>query len=406
MDMITAIIGLIGAFYFAGAEAAYTTFNKIRLDIWQRQNKTFIKPALYFRDRPEDFFSTVLIGNNFANILCSTFATVVLLNYFDETVTWALVTLLILFVGEILPKTVFWTIADILILPTLFLARIFYFLFKPVIISLNFLMERFLRLFKIRHTAVKDYFSRDELELLISAGMNKKDFSRPEQKYITNVLEFMESTVREAMTPRTELVAAPEHTGFDRLLQLMINKNSRSVLIYRESLDNIIGVVFDWAMLDPMENITALIQPVYFIPENKNCAQLLKEFQQKNISLAVVLDEFGGTAGMIMMDDLIEEVFGEFQQTGSVASQIRALNDHTWLVDGRMEIDELSDLSKILFEEGDYETVAGFILEKIGRIPKPGETFPFGRFRIQIVNAGRNRIEQIKLIKNLEKSKK
>lgn len=402
MEIFLVVLGLTGSFYFAGAEAAYTAFNQIRLEVWKKQERNFIGPALYFQEKPEDFFSTILIGNNFANILYTTFSTVFLINYFNETVTWLIVTGIVLFVGEIFPKTLFRSAADFLILPVLFLAKAFYYLLKPVIYFINSLMELFLKLLHIRHAPVMDYFSRDELELLIHTSLGEQKLKQDEQKYISKVLGFSGSLVREAMIPRTELTAANDDIDYEQLLELMIENNAREVVIYHKSLDNITGVVFCKEMLQFKESISELMRPLYLVPENKNCAALLHEFQEENISIALVVDEFGGTAGIITIDDLIEEVFGDFYLEDEDIPQIRALNKHTWLIDARINTELITEKLGIEFEQGDYETIAGFLLDHFGKIPNEGETFTFRDFRIQVVKSSPKKLLQLKIIKNVD----
>lgn len=401
MEIILAVLGLTGSFYFAGAEAAYTAFNRIRLDVWKKQHKRFISAALYFHEKPEDFFSTILIGNNFSNILYTTFATIFLIHYFGEAVSWFLVTFVVLFFGEIFPKTIFRSAADLFILPVLFLAKIIFFLFKPAIFIINHLLEIFLKLFHIRHSAVMDYFSRDELELLLHTGFSEKAVDTDEQKYISNVLDFSASPVREAMIPRTEIKAAADDIDYEHLLELMIREKASYVMLYHETQDNITGVVFCKEMLRQKKSVAELVRPVYLVPENKSCADLLREFQQKNISIALVVDEFGGTAGVVTMDELIEQVFGEFYAPDEAIPQLRALNDHTWLVDGRAETDLLEEKLNIHFGEGDFETLAGFLLDHAGKIPNEGERFSFHNFRVEITRASPKKILQVKIIKNL-----
>jgi len=392
MDIFLAAAGLLASFFFAGSESAFTAYNKIRLDIWDKQKKRFISAAIFFQKEPEDFFSTILIGNNFANILYTTFATVWLIGYIDESIAWVLITIVVLFFGEIFPKTLFRSLADKIILQTLAIVRIFFWLFKPLIYSLNFLIDIILKIAGIKHKSVMNYFSRDELQMLLHSGVGRNE----EQKYISNVLQLKDVKVREAMIPRTELMAAENSSDWDTLYDNMIQHNASFILLYSDSIDNITGVLFAYDLFRSERDIAKLNRPLRYVPENKSCAQLLREFQRDNISLAVVVDEYGGTAGLVTMDDLIEEVFGEVEPLG----QVKALNQHTWLLDARIEIDLLEELLDISFEDIQLETVAGLILEKTGTIPAEGARIEFTNFRIEIVRATRKRILKVKLIKN------
>ena len=400
MEINIAVIGLLLSFFFAGSEAAYTSFNKVRLEAWDRQGKRLAHIAKQFLKRPEDFFATILIGNNLANILYTTFGTVLLIVYMDETVAGIVLTLTVVFFGEILPKTIFRSLADKVVLQILYTVRFFYFALRPFIWFINFFVEMFLKLFKIQHEPVNLFFSRDELEMLL----REQHFNNriDERKYIQKILTFSETKVSEVMIPRTEMPAVEIKAGWEKVYTTMMQTDDRYVLIYAKSLDDIKGVVFAYDLLQDEQDIENIIHDVYFVPENKNCASLLKEFQQRSISLAVVIDEYGGTAGVVTTDELVEEVFGRFLMEEEKELELKALNEHTWLIDARYELDELNDMLNISFPSGDYETLAGLIMNQTGRIPRIKEEIVFPDFRIIIISAGSNKINKVKLIKNLE----
>lgn len=403
MEIYLAIFGLILSFFFAGSEAAFTKFNRLRLEVWKKRQVKLSKNAFMFVKAPEKFFSTILVGNNFANILYTTFATVLFIGYLNKSISWVLIMIIVLVIGEILPKTLFRSGADRIILQTLLIVRIFYILLKPIIEGINYLVEGMLRMFKLEPHNFSTYFSREEMELLLSTGYKTKTKDSQEQKYIMKILGFSESKVREVMTPRTDIIACSRDTTWDQLEDLMTEHKKMRIPVYDKDLDNIIGVAFMYDIIgNKQKDINSILRQVPFVPDNKNCLELLREFQEQNTSTAIVLDEYGGTAGLVTTDDLIEEVFGEFQQAGEITPQIKALNDFTWIIDAKVELDELSELIGIDFEPTESETLAGYILEKMGKIPKVDEILVFEKFRIQILEATEKRIDKIKLI--LEKS--
>jgi len=398
MTTFLMIIGLLATFFFAGSEAAYTVFNKIRLDVWRKQGKRHTTSLKKFIERPEEFFSTILIGNNLANVLYTTFATAFLIRFYDETTAWFIITLIVLFFGEIYPKTLFRHLSDRIILPVSWLSRLFYWLFKPAIFVLNHLIDVFLDFLHIQHESIREYFSREEMEHFLRGGLGSRAVDLQRKEYISNVLEFSDVKVREAMTPRTEIVGADDSATPDAVLDLMIRHNTQQVVIFHHDLDDVRGMVFAFDLLEPPERLTDIIHPLKYVPENKSCAGLLKEFQRDNITVALVVDEYGGTAGLITMDDLIEEVFGDLYRQED-EPQIKALNDHTWLVDARYELDALNEKLGLNLAAEESETLAGMILEHLGKIPRQGEVLRLGNMRIEIVKATKNRIIQIKLIK-------
>ncbi|MEJ2054888.1 MAG: hemolysin family protein, partial [Calditrichaceae bacterium] len=281
--------------------------------------------------------------------------------------------------------------------------RIFYILLKPVIAVINFLVETILKIFRVEPQNFSTYFSREEMELLLSTGYKTPSDEGFEQVYIKRVLGLSASKVREAMIPRTDIIACQQNTGREVLQDLMIENRKMRIPVFEKDIDSITGVVYLYDTIQSeTDEISSIIKQVPFVPDNKNCLELLREFQDKNISTAIVLDEYGGTAGMVTTDDLIEEVFGEFQQAGEITPQIKALNNFTWLVDAKVELDELTDLFGLEFEETESETLAGYILEKTGKIPKNEEICVFEQFRIEIIEASEKRIEKVKII--LEKT--
>ncbi|MEJ2542823.1 MAG: hemolysin family protein [Calditrichaceae bacterium] len=403
IEIYLAIFGLILSFFFAGSEAAFTKFNRLRLEVWKKRQVKLSKNASIFVKAPEKFFSTILVGNNFANILYTTFATVVFIGYLNKSISWIIIMAVVLFIGEILPKTLFRSVADRIILQTLLIVRIFYILLKPIIEGINYLVESILKVFNLTSQNFSTYFSREEMELLLSTGYKTKTKDSQEQKYILKILGFSESKVREAMIPRTDIIACSKETNWDELEDLMYENKKMRIPVYDKDLDNIMGVAFMYDVINNKEkDINTILKQVPFIPDNKNCLELLREFQEKNISTAIVLDEYGGTAGMVTTDDLIEEVFGDFTQIGELTPQIKALNKFTWVIDAKVELDELSELIGLDFESNESETLAGYILENQGKIPKAEEIIEFDGFRIEILEATEKRIDKVKLI--LEKS--
>ncbi len=403
LDLTLAVLGILLSAVFAGAEAAFTKFNKLRLEIWKKQNVSLLKPLLFFQEHPESFFSTILFGNNVSNILTTTFATVFLIRYLGKGTTWLIITFSILIFGEIIPKSLFRSLVNIVIRPVLFVVYIFFYLLSPFIALLNILVDLVLSLFKIQHETTHYFFSRDELELLLKEGLGGDERDNPELKYIDKILDFGSIKVREAMTPRTELIAVPDSIDIEMLKEQFVKHGVMHIPVYKDDLDNIKGIVFLYDLFDDPQSIQEIIKPLEMVPENLSCAQLMHEFKTKNISVALVVDEYGGTAGLVTMDDLIDTMFGDFPEAFEKVPKIRALNERTWLMDANFPLEELQEIVNIHFPQGDYETVAGLILQRTGRIPQVNETISFETFRIVIVRASRHKILEVKLIKNLRK---
>ena len=401
LDVILAILGILLSAIFAGAEAAFTIFNKLRLEIWKKQKAPLLKPLLFFHEHPESFFSTILFGNNVANILTTTFATVFLIRFLDKGTSWLIITFSILVFGEIIPKSLFRALVNIVIRPVVFIVYIFFWILSPFIKLLNILVDWVLSLFRIQHETTHYFFLREELELLLKEGLGGEEKDNPELKYIDKILDFGSIKVREAMTPRTELVAVPVTTDMETLKEQFTKHGVMHIPVFENNLDNVIGIVFLYDLFDAPRSIRDILKPLEMVPENISCARLMHEFKEKNISVALVVDEYGGTAGLVTMDDLIDTMFGDFPEAFEKMPQIRALNKHTWLLDASFPLDELQDIVHVSFPPGDYETIAGLILQKTGRIPQVNEEIAFNDFRIVVTKSTKRKILQVKLIKNV-----
>ena len=315
--------------------------------------------------------------------------------------SWIVITFSILVFGEIIPKSLFRSMVNILIRPVLFIVYIFYWLLSPFIKLLNILVDLVLSLFRIQHETTHYFFSRDELELLLKEGLGGEEKENPELKYIDKILDFGSIKIREAMTPRTELIAASEFTEIEALKELFIKHGVMHIPVYQKDLDSIKGIVFLYDLFDNPASVSEIVKPLEMFPENISCARLMKEFKRKNISVALVVDEYGGTAGLVTMDDLIDTMFGDFPEVFDKVPQIRALNNHTWQMDGNFPLDELQDIVDLEFLEGEYETIAGLILHKTGYIPQTNETISFDDFRVIVSHVDKHKILEVNLIKNV-----
>ncbi|MFC2088390.1 hemolysin family protein, partial [Calditrichota bacterium] len=221
-----------------------------------------------------------------------------------------------------------------------------------------------------------------------------------EHKIISKVLELPETLVREAMVPRTQMEAVSHKIGVNQLRNFMTEKGFTKIPIYKKNIDDIIGVVFMYDLFSDIKTIKEVIKPVTYTPDNKKCNELLKEFKQSNLSIAIVIDEYGGTAGLVTTEDLIEELFGEFDDTSDHnLKTLKRINKITWEIDASETIDVINEQLNIDLPEDDFETIGGLILSQLGRIPTSGEQMVLHNCRIVIVKAMQNKIELVRLIK-------
>ena len=403
MELLIGFIGLGLSFLFAGSETAFITTNKIRFELWLRnKKKSALYAEKYFRD-PELFISTTLVGNNIANIVATSYATVYLINYFSETATWLIITVFILIIGEILPKALFRILDDMVVLVIIYPIRFFHFLFKPFIWIVNAISTGILSLFGMKSDNVKVFFSKEDVAILLNEGKMAGLIEEEDHKIISKVLELPDTLVREAMVPRTQIEAVDIKLSINKIRSIMSEKGFTKVPVYKNDIDHIIGVIFMYDLFQDIKSVNEVIKPVTITPENKKCNALLKEFKKTNTSIAVVIDEYGGTAGLVTTEDLIEELFGEFDDASDgIINTITKINKNTWEIDATETIDTINETLNLNLPEENYETISGLVLAELGRIPDAGEQMVIHDCRIIVTKAQKNKIEKVRLIKRFQ----
>jgi len=400
MELIIGIIGLIFSFFFAGSETAFISTNPLRIEIWIRKKlRLAIRAQKYFKN-PDIFLSTTLVGNNLANVLATTFATIFLIKYWDETFTWIVITLTILLFGEIIPKVLFRTYAHSLILKIVYIMRFFQFLLNPFIFLSVKISSLVIKLFRLGNKSEKTLFDKDDIVVMVREARLSGVVDEEEQKFISRVLNLPDTLVREAMVPRTSIQAISEKSKITTIRNFMIETGKSKIPVYKSTIDNITGIIFMYDLFADNSILKEVIKPVAYVPENKKCNELLHEFREMNTSIAIVIDEYGGTAGLVTIEDLVEELLGEIEESTKKSEQpIIRINKTTWKIRASESIEIINEQIGVNIPEGEYETVAGFILVELGRIPETGEKIALNDSLIMITKAGRNIIEEVRLVK-------
>jgi CBS domain containing-hemolysin-like protein len=400
MELILGSIGLIFSFFFAGSETAFITTNPLRFEIWIRKKVRGATSAEKYFKNPDIFLSTTLVGNNLANVLATTYATIFLINFWDETLAWIIITLSILLFGEILPKVIFRTYAHSLILKIIAVIKIFHFLLNPIIILATKISSVVIKLLRLGVKSEKSLFDRQDILVMLREARLSGVVDEEEQKIISRVLNLPDTLIREAMVPRTSIQAMSEKSTVADIREFIIETGKSKIPLFHSTIDDITGIVFMYDLFDENLKLQDVIRPVMYVPDNKKCNELLREFQASNSSVAIVIDEYGGTAGLVTIEDLAEELFGEIEESTIKSDQpIIRINKTTWKIRASESIDAINELLDVSIPEGDYETLAGFILSELGRIPEAGEKIALNDSSIMVTIAGTNLIEEVRLIK-------
>lgn len=397
------IIGLIGLLllsgFFSSSELAYVVANKLKVELRARKNRIAAKYAQHFINNPQTFFSTILISNNIINIAFASLITILLSELYNLN-EWAVLfisTVLLLLFGELIPKYIAREFADTLILVSAIPIRIISIILAPIVKltdSISLLLIKKNELTQ-EETEIVD---RDQIHSLIDEGSEAGSVDEEDSDIIKNIIDLGDQKVYEAMTPRTDIVGVSVDAPIPEILDSFIQSGYSKLPVYEENLDNIKGVIHVYDMFNSPKDLKEIVREVSFVPETKKSLDMLREFLDNRVSFTIVVDEFGGTAGMLTVEDIIEEMFGEIRDEYDEDPDVcKKIDNNTFVLSGKIEIDFLNEEHELNIVDGDYETIAGYITAKIGRIPEKGEKIKIDKFNFVILHSSKIKIDLIKM---------
>jgi len=399
VELILAGIGLVLSAFFSGSEIAVITANPLQLQKWVSQKKAFALAAMQMYENRQHYLTVILVGNTLTNILTTTFATIMLTTMgFDWWQIIVMISAAILLLGEVLPKSLIRHRPNSYLLFSAALIKLFGFILRPVARFFEKMIAGLLRLFRSDEAPVNIMVRREEIEQSIFDSYETGVLNADKKKYLDRVFDFSDTSAGEIITPRTDMIALPENTDRATLKKTFIQSGYSKIVIYRENIDYIVGYISLRDILGTAGDIRDIIRPIKFYPESKSIIDLLKEFQRTKTSIAVIVDEYGGTSGLVTMEDIVEEIFGEFDDEyddGSI--NVRRLPNGDLHISGRTEVDFLNEQYHVNLPEGEYETIAGYLLEHLDRFPKPGEVITVKQHEFTILKATPKSIDHIKL---------
>ena len=410
------LISIIFSAFFSGMEIAFVSSNKIYLEIEKKQNGFFSSFLKKLTQSPSKFIATMLLGNNIALVVYGLFSGKLILNLFFPYVDSSqsldfiyifyqilLSTFVILITAEFLPKVLFQIYANILLKYLSIPSYFFYVLLSPLTNILNYISNSVLsKYFKTKEDELRIVFSKDELgdyineELANESETNEID---SEIQIFQNALEFSNVRAREVMVPRSEIISADRYGDFSKLKQIFIDNGLSKILIHRENIDHIVGYVSLLDMFNEPKSIKSIIHPVELIPESMLINDVLNLLTKKHKSIAVVIDEYGGTSGIITIEDIIEELFGEIEDEHDSPKFLeKKLDLNSFLFSARLEVDYLNNKYKLQIPQSDqYETLGGFIVHNIQDIPTDGEVLKISNYKFIIREVTNTKIETLEL---------
>lgn len=418
IQIIVIVVALILSAFFSGMEIAFLSSNKLRLEIERKQSKSYNHIASLFLKAPGQYISTILVGNNIALVIYSIFMSTLYTtitgrsNYAVETV---ISTLIIIFTAEFLPKAVVKANPNFYLRVFAVPLYIFYIIFYPLSRFATFLSTLLLRIMgkRVGETRQIAGFGKIDLATLVeeAAGNEEGDEEAKEDneqriRLFQNALDFSEQRVRECMVPRTDMEAIDAEDSVDDLRRLFVSSGYSRLPVFEGTIDNIIGYANLKCLFNGPATIREVIQETLYVPETMSQQKLLGEFIRDHKSLAIVIDEFGSTAGMVTIEDLLEQIFGEIEDEHDADYLVeKEVAPGEYVLAGRLEIDHLNEAYGLAIPESDrYDTLAGYILDQSEDIPKPGDVVRADGLKIKILRTGRTRIELVQVAKTAMES--
>ena len=400
ISIIIIAIFFIGSAFFSGVEIGLISLDKHRLKHEAMKSKS--KKRLYdFVTNPDKVLGTTLIGNNISLIIVSSVFTAFMIKreIMSETLATLLLAGVLLIFAEIIPKILIRNTCNTSIPKFFFVIRFFSFLFHPLILILSKINNAFFRLFKVDKQSSTHLFTKDDLSYLLEEAEKDGHVKKDEHDLIEEVLDFRDLTVKNIMIPRTNIVGIKSDTPIKDVISLMKEVGFTRFPVYSVDIDHIDGmlVIHDLLEVDDLSlPAEKFMRDAYFVPEIMKATTLLKKMQQNKTPIAVVVDEYGGTAGIISVEDLLEELVGEIEdEYDAQENDISKVDDTTFLVNGEVEIERLIDDYDIGLDEGEYETLAGMLIENFERIPRYNEKLLIKNYEFTIKQVTAKKIEKV-----------
>jgi putative hemolysin len=415
MEIGIIVLCLILSAFFSGMEIAFISSNKIYLEIEKKQDDFLGNILAKITQKPSKFIATMLVGNNIAIVVYGFFMGDLILKWFvnfgfqfSELTTVLLQTtistMVILMTAEFLPKVFFQIYANSFMkafaLPAFIFYQLFYYISGFMMWISDFILKKF---FKTEGDQINLTFSKIELGNYITEQMNsvnEDDDVDTEIQMFQNALEFSGVKAREIMTPRTEMVAVDLYSSVAELRKLFIETGYSKILVYQNTLDDIVGYIHSFELFKKPRSVKSIVISVEYVPETIFIKDVMSLLTKKRKSVAIVLDEYGGTSGIVTMEDIVEELFGEIEDEHDLDEELieTQLNDKTYLFSTRLDVEYINQEFKLEIPESDsYGTLGGFIVDFMSEIPQKGEIITIGNYQFLIEEATNKKIELVKM---------
>lgn len=408
-ELTLLILLILLSSFFSGTETALVALGKYYI---KKENKVLSG----LLKEPQKTLTTILIGNMFVNVFASSLAAYVAISLWGEKGVWLstiLMTFIILLFGEISPKSIAIYMPEKIAILAAYPLKFFTIVFFPLVYLLTKFVELFSLIFHIKEE--EDEFSEEDVNILLSLGKENGVLKEEERRMIEKIMVFRETTVKEVMVPRVDMECLESEFTLKDVMDNIKKLHHSRIPVYEDNIDNILGILYikdltrylNEEKLDT--SIVKLIRKPYFVPENKKADELLQELIKNNIQIAIVVDEYGGVAGLVTMEDLMEEIVGEIQDEYDKEEEpIKKIDENTYIVDGLVNLYTLSEVLNVdlVDEEEDFDTLSGLIFELTSHIPKEKEKVEYKGIEFEVIKTQKNRIVKVKVRVKGEEEKK
>ncbi len=411
------LLSLVMSAFFSGSEVALFSLSKKQIHILKEENSLLSNYIINLLENPRRLLVTILLGNTIFNVFATILSVSIALHFAEKynyskelviTIQIVCLTIFILVIGEITPKLFASkspvTFSKFVAFPLYWTSVLIYPIAKILTDSIKFFVS------KLKIDKSKTALLTSEIADLADIGKEHGSLEEDEHELIHGLVDFKSLVTREVMTPRVDIVSIPLESSFDEVVKVITDSGHSRIPIFDDGLDSIVGILYAKDILAFLGNKEAeknfslknISRESMFIPETKLISELLKEFQEKNMHVGIVVDEYGGTAGLVSLEDILEEIVGEIQdEHDNEEKEIIKINENKYILLGKVDIDELNELLNSNFqnEDDDYDTIGGFIFHQAGSIPEKGYNFNFNGYNFNVIEIDNNRISKVMVTK-------
>ncbi|MNM49586.1 Magnesium and cobalt efflux protein CorC [compost metagenome] len=405
LQIIVLIFLLLLSAFFSASETALMSLSKIRIRHMVEDGVKGAKLVEKLTEDPNKLLGSILVGNNVVNIGASALATSVAMKAFDESgvgIATAIMTILVLIFGEITPKSIAKQRSEGVALKVSGIVNIFVKTLRPFVAIFTFISSFILKLFGADLNKDQPFITQEELKTMVDVGEEEGVLEEEEKEMIFNVFEFGDIQVKDVMVQRVDIVALGLDSTYDDVIDIIKEEQFSRIPVYNDSIDDIIGIMYvkDLILLNNKDNfkVQDCIREAYYTFEFKKVTELFKEMKKSRNHMAVVLDEYGGTVGIVTIEDLLEEIVGEIEdEYDELEEEIEVVKEDEYIVDGRIRLDDLSDLIGVKMESEEFDSIGGFVIGQLGRIPEPKEEVSYENMRFVVEEIDKNRIKKVRI---------